>query len=626
MGKFAIMCPECNQYVTAYNGLRGLIHNKITCNCGNVINVKTERMTSVQCAGCGNTVIYDQGKPAPSCPVCKQKILPTSSSRVVSFKCPECGVGLSATEGTGHYTCPVCDSEIDVQREIAKESYSKKGLVSNIKFEGKDNVLIWKHPIEDFNTGSQLIVHESQEAVFFRDGQALDLFGPGRHTLETENLPQMKKYFPFPAGDPHETFHCEVYFVNTANVMGIKWGTDTKVRVFDPVSGLHISLGASGEFNIKVSDARRLLLKVIGTTTGLIATSEDEDNRTFDSQLANLKRYFRSLIMTKVKSYLANVVREQSINILQIDEQLEVISEALRDKINEGLEEYGLTMPEFYVMRFVTPEDDPLDPSHAQYMEMKSLYGQKFIKLQEREVLATDAETKVQMDIIAAQGDAATLKIRRAAEAEAYKMQAEAEAAEMRMKGYNYQQETARMVGTEAMKNGISGGGAGGVGDIAGLGVTLGAMGGVVGMTREAMKPLMEDSAQMGNAMNQGISQNGNLTWNCSCGQQNITGKFCPECGNKRPEPKVKETWDCACGARGLTGKFCPECGSKRPEPEVKETWDCACGARGLTGKFCPECGSKRPEPVTETTWDCTCGAKGLTAKFCPECGKKRGE
>ena len=110
MGKFAIMCPECNQYVTAYNGLRGLIHNKITCNCGNVINVKTERMTSVQCAGCGNTVIYDQGKPAPSCPVCKQKILPTSSSRVVSFKCPECGVGLSATEGTGHYTCPVCDS------------------------------------------------------------------------------------------------------------------------------------------------------------------------------------------------------------------------------------------------------------------------------------------------------------------------------------------------------------------------------------------------------------------------------------------------------------------------------------------------------------------------------------
>ena len=57
------------------------------------------------------------------------------------------------------------------------------GIVSVIKYEGDNNTFVWKHPCEDFNTGTQLIVHESQEAVFFMNGRALDTFGPRRHTL-----------------------------------------------------------------------------------------------------------------------------------------------------------------------------------------------------------------------------------------------------------------------------------------------------------------------------------------------------------------------------------------------------------------------------------------------------------
>ena len=101
MGKFAIICPKCSQYVTAYNGLHGLLKNKITCTCGNVINVKAERMTSAECPHCGNTVVYDQGKSIPSCPVCKQKNTTISGKiEIVTFKCPECGMELSASEGT----------------------------------------------------------------------------------------------------------------------------------------------------------------------------------------------------------------------------------------------------------------------------------------------------------------------------------------------------------------------------------------------------------------------------------------------------------------------------------------------------------------------------------------------
>ena len=75
-----------------------------------------------------------------------------------------------------------------------------KELISVIKYEGPNDVLIWKHPTEDFNLGTQLIVHESQEAIFFRDGKALDLFGAGRHTLTTQKLPLLDKIYKIPTG------------------------------------------------------------------------------------------------------------------------------------------------------------------------------------------------------------------------------------------------------------------------------------------------------------------------------------------------------------------------------------------------------------------------------------------
>ena len=75
-----------------------------------------------------------------------------------------------------------------------------------IKYEGDNSTFVWKHPKEDFNTGSQLIVHESQEAIFFLNGQALDLFGAGRHTLETQNIPLLRKIINIPTGG-ESAFH-----------------------------------------------------------------------------------------------------------------------------------------------------------------------------------------------------------------------------------------------------------------------------------------------------------------------------------------------------------------------------------------------------------------------------------
>lgn len=88
-----------------------------------------------------------------------------------------------------------------------------------IKYEGDNQTFIWKHPSEDFNTGSQLIVHESQEAIFFLNGQALDTFGPGRHELETQNLPLLSNVSKITTGGI-SPFHSEIYFINLIEQMG----------------------------------------------------------------------------------------------------------------------------------------------------------------------------------------------------------------------------------------------------------------------------------------------------------------------------------------------------------------------------------------------------------------------
>ena len=582
MSKFVIECPNCGKFAEAKTGF--FARKKIDCSCGYTINVRTDKLTGRECPHCGNMVVFDQSKGEKAkCPVCGEPInTMAEQSKMEEFSCEQCGVRLRTSKAADTYICPVCDHVNNVQERLKSEEIKRDGLASVIKYEGDNETLVWKHPIEDFNMGSQLIVHESQEAIFFRDGQALDLFGAGRYTLETQQLPLLEKFYKLPT-DTEGTFHSEVYYINMATQMGIKWGTDSKVRMFDPASGLHIELGASGEFNVRVTDSRKLLLKVVGTTGALKQ----------DQLLGgNGKGFFRAMVMTQVKSYLAQAIRESGISVLEIDERLMELSEALRDRINPRLAEYGLTLPEFYVSRIVTPDDDPnYKRMKEQYAEQYLLVRQEQIRKSEAEAAAqrkaVEAQTEAQMKIIGAQGEAEALKIQKQAEAEAYKMQAEAEAAEMRLKGYTYQQETARQVGLGAtLAMGQSGGASGGLGDVAGLGVALGAMGGVINMTKDALNPMMDMGAQMGQSLNAAMTGG----WDCACGQKGITSNFCPDCGAKKPEAPTG--WDCACGQKGITSNFCPNCGAKKPA----ETWDCECGQTNIKTNFCPNCGKKRGE------------------------------
>ena len=377
-------------------------------------------------------------------------------------------------------------------------------IIDVIKYEGDNDTIIWKHENEDFNWGSQLIVHESQEAIFFMNGQALDSLGPGKHTLETENLPLLSKIINIPT-DGESQFHCEIYFVNKVEHLAIKWGTDSKIQFMEPNYNFPISIGANGEMSITISDARKLLIKLVGTESYL--TKE------------RLISYFRSFLVVHLKPYLSKYIRENKINIFEIDEKIDTISNDVKELLIKDFLEYGIDLKQFFITNIVKPDGD------EQFEKFKDLYFRKYADVAE-------AELNQKVDIINQ-------------ETEKKKMVIEAEgiAEKRRTEGYSYQEERGFDVAEKIAENE-------GAGNFSSAGIGLGIMTSVGGAVNNTF----------GNAMNNINNNNVKYCDNCgaqldnsqqfcdNCGARVITEEICKYCGYKFKKP----------------GKFCPRCGKER--------------------------------------------------------------
>ncbi len=305
-----------------------------------------------------------------------------------------------------------------------------------IKYEGDNSTFIWKHPSEDFNSLTQLIVHESQEAVFFANGQALDLFGPGRYTLETQNIPKIGKLLNRTTNG-ETPFHCEVYFINKTEQMSIKWGTDSKVQYVEPTYGFPISIGASGEMSLRAQDSRKLLVKLVGT-----------ENLLGQQKLVS---FFRAFLMTRVKTYIAQVMKANAINIFEIDENLTAFSENIHRLLVPDFAEYGIGLERFFVTTIVKPDGD------RQYEKFKELHFRQYADIAE-------AKLRQQTEIINAQTEAQKVVI-----------DSQAQATKRAQEGYTYSQERGFDVAAEVAKNEA-------VGQFTNMGVGLGTMAGVGGV------------------------------------------------------------------------------------------------------------------------------------------------
>ncbi|MBO5050481.1 MAG: SPFH domain-containing protein [Oscillospiraceae bacterium] len=405
-----------------------------------------------------------------------------------------------------------------------------------IKYEGDNSTFIWKHPSEDFNSLTQLIVHESQEAIFFMNGQALDLFGPGRYTLETQNIPKIGKFLNRATGG-ETPFHCEVYFINKTERMSIKWGTDSKVQYVEPTYGFPISIGASGEMSLRAEDSRKLLLKLVGTENFL--------------GQQKLIGFFRAFLMTRVKTYIAQVMKANAINIFEIDENLTLFSNAIKNLLVNDFVDYGVSLEQFFVTNVLKPDGD------RQYEKFKELHFRQYADIAE-------AKLRQQTDLIYAQTEAQKIII-----------DSQAQATKRAQEGYTYQQERGFDVATEVARNEA-------VGQFTNLGVGLGTMAGIGGVV----------AGTVGGAMNDALSQIpvGTADTCVKCGAAIPTNaKFCLECGEK-VVPKLPDNMIICpeCGNTVVKGKFCPECGHKFITACPN------CGKEIVPGaKFCLECGEK---------------------------------
>lgn len=401
-----------------------------------------------------------------------------------------------------------------------------------IKYEGDNSTFIWKHPCEDFNTQTQIIVHESQQAVFYMNGQILDTFESGRYTLETENIPLIRRFFN-KVFDKDTPFHCEVYFINKTEQMAVKWGTDSKIEYVEPTYNFPIQIGASGEMTLRVKDGKKLLVKVVGTEKGLTQTG--------------LVQKFRAFLMTRFKTYLSTYIRENKINIFQIDEKLTEISADMQNLLVPDFDEYGVSLIHFFVTTVVKPEDDKT------YRRFKDLHFRQYADIAE-------ARLQQNIDIIGQ-------------ETEKQKMilEAEGKAAKRQIEGYTYQQERGFDVAQTVAANE-------GSGNMSNLGIGLGVMAGVSGTVGGLVSESISDAVK---------PKSGGV---CSkCGNSlPPNAKFCLECGTKVENLSENEIICPNCGGKTPKGKFCTECGARLQNVCPN------CGNEVPSGaKFCLECGQR---------------------------------
>ncbi len=216
-------------------------------------------------------------------------------------------------------------------------------LIEVVKFNGGPAIFAWKFPSEELGTWTQLIVNETQEAILFKGGKALDLFTAGRHTLDTLNIPILNNIINLPFGG-RSPFTAEVWFINKVNSLDVKWGTPTPIQLQDPKYKVFLPLRSFGQFGIQIVDSRQFLIKLVGTLP------------IFD--VDSLTRYFRGLYLTKVKDLISSYLIKKQISTLEINAYLDELSTELKEKMYPVFEEYGIKLVNFYVNDINVPEDD----------------------------------------------------------------------------------------------------------------------------------------------------------------------------------------------------------------------------------------------------------------------------
>ena len=389
-----------------------------------------------------------------------------------------------------------------------------------------------KYPSDELSTGTQLIVNESQEAILFKGGQALDVFSSGRHTLTTKNIPILNKLINIPFGG-ESPFKAEVWYVNKIHSLDIKWGTIAPISLFDPFLMIDVKVKSFGQFGIRIENSKKFLEKLVGT---LPVFSQE-----------NITAYFKGEYLRKCTSIIGSYFTQKNIGILQVNTYLDDLSEYIKDYMKDFMSDYGITLLNFSVNSINADEND-------------SSY--KIVK----EAMAGAAKTRWTET---AKADTQAYTTRQVGTANADVM-----GYEQKQAGYTYQQRRSY----DVMESAASNEGSGIQNDFMtmGMGLAMGnKMGAVIGTQMGNMTAVMD------------VSPDASILCPKCQAPINDGQKFCGNCGTDISATLQKKCISCRASIP-INNKFCPECGT----PQQKKCPECNAEIQG-SPKFCPECGKQ---------------------------------
>ena len=220
-------------------------------------------------------------------------------------------------------------------------------IIDFVKWDSSSSdLLVWKFPTEDnLSTWTQLIVNESQEAFLVKGGVYEGPYGAGRHTLSTENIPIISKLIGLPFSGGQTPFSAEVWFVNKAINLDIKWGTPEPIQLQDPKFNMMVPVGAFGQYGVQISNGKRFLLKIVGTLK--------------EFNTGSLAEYLRGALLTKIKTLIATSNINNKISVLDISTELVSLSETMKKSLSQDFDEYGLKLVQFNIHSISMSEKDP---------------------------------------------------------------------------------------------------------------------------------------------------------------------------------------------------------------------------------------------------------------------------
>lgn len=346
-----------------------------------------------------------------------------------------------------------------------------KAMFEVIKYEGDNSNLVYKYPVEDFNTKSRLVVQQAQEAIFYYKGQMADRFDvPDTYVLDSQNIPILRHLVNLPFGK-ESPFHAVVYFVNKTEQMNNKWGVGD-IPFVDKAYPIPLKTGISGEYNFKVNDAETFMNKLVGTLSEFSGTK--------------LKDTLDSFLKSRVTNHLSKYYQENEIDIFVVESRIEDIAHFLEEKIREDFSDYGIEITKFVVTNIVKHEDTT---EYKRYFEYRT-QQQAIIDIQNQgERAAAEARARMNVSVI-------EQSTQQDLDARGKKVDAEATKYKRDVEGYTYQQERGFDVAEKTAENE-------GAGNFASAGMGVGVGLGAMGAAAQAVGGLYNDALSnvgLGNA------------------------------------------------------------------------------------------------------------------------------